>query len=146
MSPITMTRAEREAFLADTHVGIVSIAEPGRGPLAVPVWYRYAPGDAVRFATGANSQKARLLRAAGRAGFCVQTETAPYQYVSVEGPISIGKPDHERDIRELAIRYLGREQGEAYLQMMGAELDPAANVVVILTPERWYSVDYRKLG
>jgi hypothetical protein len=28
----TMTRAEREAFLADVHVGVLSIAEPGRGP------------------------------------------------------------------------------------------------------------------
>ena len=36
-----MTRAEREAFLAALHVGIISIAETGRGPLAVPIWYAY---------------------------------------------------------------------------------------------------------
>lgn len=146
MSPVTMSRTEREAFLADTHVGIVSIAHAGRGPLTVPVWYRYEPGGAVRFATGATSHKVRLLRAAGRAGFCVQNETAPYQYVSVEGAVTIGKPDPDRDIREIAIRYLGREQGEAYLKMMAADLNPDANVVVILQPERWYSADYRKLG
>jgi nitroimidazol reductase NimA-like FMN-containing flavoprotein (pyridoxamine 5'-phosphate oxidase superfamily) len=34
---ITMTKQEREAFLAGVHVGVVSIAEQGRGPLAVPV-------------------------------------------------------------------------------------------------------------
>ena len=34
--PLAMSPAEREAFLAETHVGIVSIAEEGRGPLAVP--------------------------------------------------------------------------------------------------------------
>ena len=37
---LAMSRAEREAFLAATRVGIVSIAEEGRGPLAVPVWYQ----------------------------------------------------------------------------------------------------------
>lgn len=36
-----MTKRERETFLADVHVGIISIAEQGRGPLTVPVWYAY---------------------------------------------------------------------------------------------------------
>ena len=41
---LRMTKAEREEFLAGLHVGIISIAEPGRGPLAVPIWYGYEPG------------------------------------------------------------------------------------------------------
>ena len=28
-----MTKAEREAFLADVHVGVLAVDEPGRGPL-----------------------------------------------------------------------------------------------------------------
>jgi hypothetical protein len=36
---LAMTKPEREAFLADVHVGVISIPEPGRGPLTVPVWY-----------------------------------------------------------------------------------------------------------
>jgi PPOX class probable F420-dependent enzyme len=141
-----MSRAEREAFLAATRVGIVSIAEPRRGPLTVPVWYRYEPGGTLRFVTGAGSRKARLIRAAGRIGFCVQTETPPYQYVSVEGPVTLGTPDRERDLREMAIRYLGPQMGEMYLAMLEAEPDPAGNVLVVLTPDRWYSTDYTKLG
>ena len=39
-----MTKAEREAFLADVHVAVVSIPEAGRGPLTVPVWYGYDVG------------------------------------------------------------------------------------------------------
>jgi len=144
MSSLSMSRAEREAFLAATHVGIVSIAEAGHGPLTVPVWYRYEPGGAVRFVTGARSRKAALLRQAGRAGFCVQTESPPYQYVSIEGPATFGEPDAERDVRQTAIRYLGKQMGEAYLAMMAA--DPEPSVLVILQPQRWYSVDYSKLG
>ena len=34
----TMSRAEREEFLAGLHVGVLSVASPdGRGPLAAPV-------------------------------------------------------------------------------------------------------------
>jgi hypothetical protein len=54
---LAMTPREREAFLAEVHVGVISIPEPGRGPLAVPIWSS------------------------------VQRETPPYKYVSVEGPI-----------------------------------------------------------
>src|SRR4029453_16252084 len=41
---LQMSRAERESFLADVHVGVISIEEPGRGPLSVPIWYAYQPG------------------------------------------------------------------------------------------------------
>jgi nitroimidazol reductase NimA-like FMN-containing flavoprotein (pyridoxamine 5'-phosphate oxidase superfamily) len=34
---LTMTKHERETFLADVHVGIISISDEGRGPLTVPI-------------------------------------------------------------------------------------------------------------
>jgi nitroimidazol reductase NimA-like FMN-containing flavoprotein (pyridoxamine 5'-phosphate oxidase superfamily) len=105
---LTMTRLEREAFLAGVHVGMISIAEAGRGPLTVPIWYVYTPGGELRLLTGRNSRKGRLLTQAGRFSLCVQTETPPYRYVSVEGPITaIEAVDVERDLRPLAHRYLG---------------------------------------
>ena len=41
---LAMSTAEREAFLADVHVAVISIPEPGRGGLVIPIWYDYAPG------------------------------------------------------------------------------------------------------
>ena len=73
-----MTREEREAFLADVHIGILSVDEPGRGPTALPIWYLVEDGDVIIGIDGA-SLKARLLRAAGRATLTVQTETPPYK-------------------------------------------------------------------
>ncbi len=125
MSP-PMTRAEREAFLAQPRVATlrVSIAEAERGPLAVPVWYLYEPGGDVRVWTGGRSRKARLLLLAGRASLVVQNPQPPYQYVSVEGPITRLEPvQFERDLRPLAQRYLGAEAGERYLASLGG---PAA--------------------
>jgi PPOX class probable F420-dependent enzyme len=142
---LVMSRAEREAFLAETHVGIVSIHEEGRGPLSVPVWYRYEPGGEVRFATGDTSRKARLIKRAGRVSLCVQTETPPYLYVSVEGPTTIAKVDFERDIREMALRYLGPRMGEAYLAATYPNAT-STEVLVRLSPERWWSADFRKFG
>jgi PPOX class probable F420-dependent enzyme len=143
MSTTGMSKEEREAFLADTHVALISIAEPGRGPLMIPVWYQYTPGGVVRFVTGGSSRKARLLRAAGRFSLCVQTETPPYKYVTVEGPAAIGgEPDFERDFRAMAVRYLGKEMAETYLAMTAAER--VGTVLVELTPEHWLSVDYSK--
>jgi PPOX class probable F420-dependent enzyme len=142
---IAMTRAEREAFLAETRVAVVSIVEPGNGPLTVPVWYGYTPGGVVRIATGTRSRKAALLRAAGRMGLCVQDETPPYRYVSIEGPVQIVEIDFARDIEGLAVRYLGPEMGKRYVEMTAAERAAEPNVLVELTPKHWRSVDYRKM-
>ncbi len=141
---LAMTKAERETFLAAQRVGIVSVTEPGRGPLTLPIWYAYEPGGEVRFMTGAHSHKAALMRKAGRVSLCVQTETPPYQYVSVEGPITIGEPDFERDARPMAYRYLGQQLGDWYLQST-AEERARGTILVRLKPERWLTTDYNKM-
>lgn len=141
---LAMTTPEREAFLAELHVGIISIPEDGRGPLAVPVWYGYEPGRELRVVTGKASRKGRLLERAGRFSLCVQTEIPPYRYVSVEGPIiAIEAADVERDLRPLAHRYLGRAGGDAYIASTREE--HADNVLVRMRPQRWLTADYTKM-
>jgi PPOX class probable F420-dependent enzyme len=145
MSNLSMTRAEREAFLEDTHVGVLAIAEDARGPFLVPVWYWYQCGGDIHVVTGGASQKIGLIRRAGRASLCAQTETPPYKYVTVEGPIEIaGRPEHERDVRAVALRYLGPEMGEMYLAATVADHETA--VLVRLRPERWLTADFARFG
>ena len=140
-----MTKQERETFLADVHVGIISIPEAGRGPLTVPIWYSYEPGGELRVITDTTSRKVRLLRAAGRFSLCAQTETSPYKYVSVEGPVVAIEPaDRERDRRPMAHRYLGAQRGDRYIEMTRGEPGHAGSVVVRMRPERWLTVDYAK--
>ena len=58
--PVTMSRAEREEFLAGVHVGVLSVAREDRGaPLAVPVWYSYQPGGRVSVSTRRGSRTSR---------------------------------------------------------------------------------------
>jgi len=142
---LAMTPKEREAFLADVHVGIISIAEAGRGPLTVPIWYTYEPGGELRVVTGRNSRKGRLLETVGRFSLCAQTEQLPYKYVSVEGPVLAIEPaELERDIRPLARRYLGPELGDRYIEATSGDRERAGSVLVRMRPERWRTVDYAK--
>jgi nitroimidazol reductase NimA-like FMN-containing flavoprotein (pyridoxamine 5'-phosphate oxidase superfamily) len=139
---LTMTKEERESFLSDVHVGIISVAEDDHGPLTVPIWYSYEPGGEVRIITARRSRKGNLLERAGRFSLCAQLETPPYKYVSVEGPIvAIEVADLERDRRPLARRYLGTELGDRYI---ASTRDDVGNVLVRMRPERWLTVDYAK--
>lgn len=135
---MSMTIEEREAFLADVHVGILAIERKDRAPLALPIWYEYEDGDVV-IGMGGNSLKARLLGTAGRATMTVQTEAPPYKYVSVEGPVRL--LNEQRDDFKMASRYLGEEFGRWY-----AETNPSTpeSIVVRLTPERWTTCDFGK--
>ena len=90
-----MSDTEAADFLADVHVGILAIEHEGHGPLALPIWYQYEDGDVI-IGMGGGSLKAKLLRAAGRATLTVQTETAPYRYVSVEGPVTVAAEQRGR--------------------------------------------------
>ena len=142
---LAMTKQERETFLADLHVGIISIPEEGRGPLTVPIWYLYEPGGELRVVTARTTRKAQLLQRAGRFSVCVQTETLPYKYVSVEGPVVAVEPaELERDRRPLAHRYLGRQSGDRYIETTRGEPGHAASVLVRMLPERWLTVDYAR--
>lgn len=138
MADTDMTEAERETFLADMHVGVLSIARQGKGPLALPIWYLYEGGEVLISMSG-NSVKADLLRKRQRATLTVQQEAPPYRYVMVEGPVTLAQNDI--DTKELATRYLGAEMGAWY-----AEHNPpsADSVVAHLAPEQWLTVDYSK--
>ncbi|MCG8591212.1 MAG: pyridoxamine 5'-phosphate oxidase family protein [Proteobacteria bacterium] len=140
--PLAMTQTEREAFLADVHVGVIGIEVKDGPPLAVPIWYDYTPERGLWVITQQNSQKGRALAEAGRFTLCAQTEKPPeYRYVSVSGPIvDVREADRERDSRPMAHRYFGAELGDLYVNSQ----DQGGNRVFTMRPERWRTVDYGK--
>jgi hypothetical protein len=142
--PMKMTQEEREAFLNEVHVAVISVPEPGRGPLTVPVWYNYMPEGEFHIWTGGDSRKVGLLREAGRCSLCIQQETPPYKYVSVEGPVVLEAIQLERDLRPLVYRYLGPEEGDAYLDDLGGDTAGTGDLLIRVTPERWLSLDFAK--
>jgi len=143
MAGMTMSKQEREAFLADARVGVLAVAgADGAPPSLTPIWYTYEPGGEIVMETAGTSPKTALLRAAGRASLCVQTEAPPYKYVVVEGPVGITDALDETWRRGLARRYLGDELGDMYAD---ATKEQAAGAVTIrLTPTRWHTTDFGK--
>jgi nitroimidazol reductase NimA-like FMN-containing flavoprotein (pyridoxamine 5'-phosphate oxidase superfamily) len=140
---LTMTDAERQAFLADVHVGVISVERPDGPPLSVPVWYVYEPGGELWVLTDATSRKGRLLERARRFSLCAQREDPmAYAYVTVEGPVTSAEPaDREAHRRPLAHRYLGPDLGDRYI----ARTDEAPTRYA-MRPERWWTVDYTKMN
>jgi PPOX class probable F420-dependent enzyme len=81
--------------------------------LLSPVWQQWRDGgfDVV---TGRDDVKARHLRADSRAAIVVYEHTAPYRGVELRGRASLAEVGAHDAALRLAVRYLGREQGEAY--------------------------------
>src|SRR5258708_26921617 len=143
MGVMTMSQEEREAFLAEARVGVLAVASSGEGaPMLTPIWYSYEPGGDVLMTTSGDSAKTALLRAAATASLCVQTETAPYKYVVVEGAVSVSDGVESVWRRGVAQHYLGNELGDMYADAT-MESEPTA-VTVRLTPERWHTTDFGK--
>ncbi|BBZ28597.1 hypothetical protein MMAD_28920 [Mycolicibacterium madagascariense] len=134
------SESDREKFLADLHVAVLSVeATGGRPPASVPIWYGYTPGGNILINTGAGSRKANLIERAGVVTLVVQREEPPYQYVVVEGTVVDTANPAPRDVREdIAIRYLGEEGGRAFVDGMG----DAPSVLYTVRPDRWITADF----
>ncbi|MFJ2755405.1 pyridoxamine 5'-phosphate oxidase family protein [Nocardioides sp. NPDC087217] len=139
-SPRPLTRADRERFLSEARVAVLSVdAGPGRPPASVPLWYAYEPGGDVLVNTSLSSRKARLIRAAGAATLAVQDASLPYRYVVVEGQVvNIVHPSPMAVRRAIARRYLSPEGADAAVD----RYDPDDQVLFVLRPQRWYSADF----
>jgi nitroimidazol reductase NimA-like FMN-containing flavoprotein (pyridoxamine 5'-phosphate oxidase superfamily) len=145
MATTSMTRAERETFLAGVHVGVLALAEEGRPPLTLPIWYDYRAGGDLHFITGRDSRKGRLLTPGTRLSLCAQSEVPPYKYVTVEGVVErLGDADIERDVRPLARRYLGQEGGDGYVEWVESAHPDQDDVLVSVRIERWMTMDFSK--
>jgi uncharacterized protein len=143
--PDRLTVAEREAFLSDVRVGVVSVASdrPDRAPISSPVWYDYSPEVGVTIMMNAKSRKGVALEAAQRFVLVVQSEATPYRYVTVEGPLAeVRRPDLEKDLLPLAVRYLGEETGRAYAKWWAEAGGADTDLVYIMKPTHWNTADF----
>jgi PPOX class probable F420-dependent enzyme len=141
MASFVMTAEEREAFLSGLHVGVLAVERAGRAPLAVPVWYDYAPGGELLIWMERDTVKDRAITAAGRLSLAVQDENPPYKYVTVEGPVVANDqpPTREQALR-IAGRYWPEAEANAYVDSALGE----RSVLVRVRPEKWLSNDQGK--
>jgi uncharacterized protein len=144
--PRPMTTPEREAFLAEPRVAVLSVARgDGRPPLAAPSFYAYEPGGDVTFFTGTERRRARkaaLLERAGVLSLTVQRPEPPYKYVTVEcGLVRADRPPTGEQVLAIARRYMPEAHARA---LADSEIgDPASELVVFtVRPQRWVTADF----
>lgn len=141
-----MTERERQEFLTEPHVAVLSVASGGdRPPHATPVWYAYEPGGDVTFFTGTQGRKSRkssLIQRAGVLSLTVQQEEFPYRYVTVEGTV-VGedRPPSAEQVLAVARRYMSEEHAQGFVE---AELGHPTPEFVLFTirPDRWLTFDF----
>jgi len=144
--PRQLTERERQEFLAEPHIGVLSVAsDDDRPPLTVPVWYGYRPGGNVSFFTGTRGRKARkikLIQDSGVLSLAVQREKFPYRYVTVEGTvIQIDRPPSAEQMFAVVRRYLPEEAAQGFVK---AELELPGSELVLFTirPDLWLTADF----
>ena len=135
-----MTETEKQEYLADLHVGVLSLNDNSNGPLTAPIWYDYEPGGELWFITGPNSLKGKLLDVGVRLSLVAQSEDPPYKYVSVEGPVVSIDESTKDDLLAMAVRYLGDDGGRQYAE----NSNTSGGIIVRVKLERWLCVDYGK--
>lgn len=106
--PIT---AEMRAFLAQLRFGVVGTTNPNGSPHVTVMWYLFE-NDEIVFNTARGRVKERNLARDPRASFVVHDG---YKFVRVDGRVTVvtEPAKAQDDIRRMAIRYNGREKGEA---------------------------------
>ncbi|HMH10979.1 MAG TPA: PPOX class F420-dependent oxidoreductase [Candidatus Nitrosopolaris rasttigaisensis] len=117
-----MSKEEIQTFLmSGTLTGKISTVRKDGRPHVVPIWFILENDDyniKVVFTTGQDSLKAKHLLRDPRVSFCVDDQTPPFSFISIEGIAEINK---EPDLSELlkwatkiAGRYMGQDIAEAY--------------------------------
>ncbi|WP_370946379.1 pyridoxamine 5'-phosphate oxidase family protein [Amycolatopsis sp. cg5] len=144
--PRTLTATEREDFLAEPRIGVLSVEADGdRPPLTVPVWYNYEPGGELTFFTGTQgrtARKTRLLEDARKLSFCVQQAEFPYKYVTVEcSLVNADREPRAEDVFAITSRYLPEDHAKGFAD--GETADPTGTFVLFTArPDRWLSADF----
>lgn len=141
-----MTIEERERFLAEPRVGIISVArDDGRPPLTTPTWFSYEPGGLITFFAGTQGRTARrsaLIERAGVVTFSVHTDDYPYRYVTIEGTV-VGeeRPPSEQQLLAIVGRYLPEDLAREFVA--GELANPGPGFVLYsVRPERWLTSDF----
>ena len=114
--PRPMTEKERQGFLAEPRIGVLSVAEGDRPPHATPVWYGYEPGGDLTFFTGTQGRRSRKAGLVERAGAVSLTVHGPFRYVTVKGPVGIDRPPSPEQVLAVAHRYLPEEQARGFFE------------------------------
>ncbi|NDJ53985.1 MAG: PPOX class F420-dependent oxidoreductase [Chloroflexi bacterium] len=130
-----MTKEECLAFLGTgTRTGkLATVREDGR-PHVVPIWF-VLDGDRLIFNTWHSSVKALNMQRDQRVAVCVDEMEPPYQFVSIEGRVTMSTDlaQIKNWATQIGGRYMGADRAEEFGERNGVE----GELLVTLTVDKW---------
>ena len=124
-----MTPEERDAFIREPRVAVLSTVDAKGRAHAVPVWFLWRDG-AFRIITDRGSQKHRNAVRTGRAALSIVDGP---KYVTAEGPVTVLDPITLDDRLELHVHFRGEDAARKVVENNRHE----HMVILQITPERW---------
>ena len=131
-----MNEQERQAFLKETRLGILSTLSRDDLPISVPVWFEW-DGHVVRMFSFADSPKVRRLTADSRASLLVVNHVGePEAWVAFDGVIAISDEGGFALGERLAPSYWDMNDPARARELEGWRKNSAAFCLLTLTPSR----------
>ncbi len=129
-----MTTEQRDAFLAEARIGMLSMLTATGAPTAIPIWYEW-DGAQARMFTSHTSPKIGRIRRDGRVCLTVAEPTGmPEAWVAIEGVASIEEGTGYALAERLAPHYY--PPGKAALTLTEWGRSATEWVTIIITPSR----------
>jgi PPOX class probable F420-dependent enzyme len=126
----TMSHDEHRAFLMErARTAQAATTRPDGRPHVTPVWY-YLDGDDLIVTTHETSLNAIDLRRDPRICLCVDEESPPFDYVMIEGTVTLSD-DLDALLRWATLiggRYMGADRAEEYGKRNGVRGELLARV------------------
>ena len=122
---------DREAFLQEANVAVLSTVDARGRPHAAPVWYLYEDGVFI-VSTDRGSRKHKNIAANPNICLTIDKRDLPYFAVMAHGRAEIGPMFSPEERLWLAIRYLGDRRGHAYVEHTKSE----DSITVRLRPDK----------
>ena len=131
---IDMSDDDRRAFLsAGTRTAKLAVTRANGAPHVVPIWF-VLDGDDLVFTTGVDTIKGKAIRRDPRVALCVDDDTPPFSFVTIEGTASVS-----RDLDEMlvwATRLGARYMGAAVAEQFGRRNAVPDELLVRVTPTK----------
>jgi PPOX class probable F420-dependent enzyme len=129
-----MSAEERRTFLmTGTRTAKLAVSRLNGAPHVVPIWF-VLDGDDVVFTTGESTVKGKSILRDGRVALCVDDDTPPFSFVSIEGTATVSR-DFD-DLRKWATKLGGRYMGADQAEQFGRRNAVPEELLVRVTPAK----------
>lgn len=132
-----MDNKEEEKFLQEPNlIHFATIGKEGF-PHVTPLWFKYEDGI-FYVSTVAQRQKGKNLERNKKIGFSIVAENDPYKVVVGSGSAEVEDDPEWELIRELAIKYRGEKDGNAYADgLLETEKPSGQKRIVVKIKPQW---------